>query len=279
MDPVFLDQMDQELTGWSDPVSSLHAVLENDGLALYCQPIRALTGAQGYPLAEVFVRMRKEENSMLPPGEFLPVFEHYKMMPFLDRWVVRTLARRLRSGSRIPRYTVNLSSQTLEDPEFPDFVAAQARAKGISPGSMLFEIDEADLIARPWAVEISGAALKRIGSGTVIDGFGHRSVSFAPLKTLRVEFLKVAGSITRGLLAGGTAETKAKAIVRVGDALGIGVIAECVEDQDVLLRYKALGAGYAQGFGIYEPQPIDTFATQPAAKARPVNHAALMPAA
>jgi len=264
MNADFLAQMDQELTGWSDPVSSLHAVLENDGLALYCQPIRSLAGAHHYPLAEVFVRMRREENSLLPPGEFLPVFEHYRMMPFLDRWVVRTLARHLRNGSRIPCFTVNLSSQTLDDPEFPEFVAQQLKAHGIAPGAMLFEIDEADLLANPWAAEVAGAALKQIGSGTLVDGFGHKSVSFAPLKTLRVDYIKVAGSIARGLLAGGTAETKLRAIVRVGEALGIGVIAECIEDDDVLVRVKALGAGFAQGFGIHEPHAIAA-----AARARP----------
>jgi EAL domain-containing protein (putative c-di-GMP-specific phosphodiesterase class I) len=70
----------------------------------------------------------------------------------------------------------------------------------------------------------------------------------------------VDGSITRRVLASDAAETKMKAVVRVGEALGIGVIAECVEEQDVLLRLKALGAGYAQGFGISRPQPIDFIA-------------------
>src|SRR3954471_19069271 len=78
----FLDDMDRELLGWGDPVARLHAALDGDELALYCQPIRALNGtagAQPYPMAEVLVRMRSEEKSLLPPGEFLPVFEHYRM--------------------------------------------------------------------------------------------------------------------------------------------------------------------------------------------------------
>jgi EAL domain-containing protein (putative c-di-GMP-specific phosphodiesterase class I) len=261
VDEKFLDQMDQEFTGWSDPAARLHAALDNDELTLYYQPIRALTGAEGYPLAEVLVRMGKEEKALLPPGEFLPVFEHYGMMGHLDRWVVRTLARRVKElGSKIPRFTINVSGQTLEDPDFPDYVAEQARATGIAPGSMLFEIDEADLLSNPRAAELLGVALKHIGSGTLIDGFGRRAVSFAPLKTMRAEFIKVDGSITRRVLAGGAAETKMKAVVRVGEALSMGVIAECVEEQDVLIRLKALGAGYAQGFGISRPQPIDFIA-------------------
>jgi EAL domain-containing protein (putative c-di-GMP-specific phosphodiesterase class I) len=260
MDEKFLDQMDQALTGWSDPAARLRAALDNDELTLYCQPIRALTGAQRYPMAEALVRMREEEKAMLPPGEFLPVFEHYGMMPKLDRWVVRAVATRLKLGSKIPCFTINLSGQTLEDPDFPDYVVEVTRDAGIAPGTMLFEIDEADVLSHPRAAELLGAGLKHIGSGTLIDGFGRRSVSFAPLKTLRVDYIKVDGSITRRVLASGPAELKMKAMVRVGEALGVGVIAEAVEEQDVLLRLKALGAGYAQGFGILRPHPIDSIA-------------------
>ena len=257
LDENFLARMDQEFTGWSDPAAYLRSALDNDELSLYYQPIRALGGARGFPMAEVLVRMRKEESSLLPPGEFLPVFEHYRMMPQLDRWVVRTVARHLKEGCRIASFTINLSGQTLEDADFPDYVAEQIRNTRIKPGAMLFEIDEGDLIAHPWASEVIGAALKKLGSGTLIDGFGRRAVSFAPLKSLRADFIKVDGSITRQVLKSPSAELKMKAVVRVGEALGIGVIAECVEEQDVLSRLKALGAGFAQGFGIARPHPID----------------------
>jgi len=258
MNEKFLDGMDEALSGWSEPQKHLQASLDNDDLTLFCQPIRALTGALEFPMAETLVRMRKEETSLLPPGEFLPVYEHFRMMPQLDRWVVRAVARHLARGSKVPRFTINLSGQTVEDSNFPDYVAEQARAAGIAPDRILFEIDEADILARPWPAELLGAALKRIGSGSLIDSFGRNSVSFAPLKTLRVDFIKVDGSITRQVLARPAAETKMKAILRVGEALGIGVIAECVEDQDILLRLKALGTGYVQGLGISHPHPIDT---------------------
>jgi len=252
--------MDQQLTGWKVPAGQLQTVLDNDELTLFCQPIRELGGAQGYPMAEVLVRMHSEEAALLPPGEFLPVFEHYRMMPQLDRWVVRAVARFVARGSKVPRFAINLSSQTIEDSGFPDYVAGEVKAAGIAPAALMFEIDEGDILAHPWPAELAGSALKRVGCGTLIDGFGRRSASFAPLKSLRVDFIKVDGSITRKILAGGNAETKLKAILRVGETLGIGVIAEFVEDQDILTRLKALGVGYAQGFGITHPHPIDAVA-------------------
>jgi EAL domain-containing protein (putative c-di-GMP-specific phosphodiesterase class I) len=255
----FLDRMDRELIGWSAPVERLRAALDGDELVLYCQPIRALNataGAEPYPMAEVLVRMRSEENSLLPPGEFLPVFEHFRMMPDLDRWVVRTIAAHLKRDARIPRYTVNLSGQTLEDSSFAAYVAEQVAVAAIAPSALLFEIDEADVLSRPRAAERLGAALRRVGSGTLIDGFGRRAASFAPLKTMQVEFIKVDGAITRRVCESKSAETKMKAIVHVGQALGMGIIAECVEEQHVLARLTSLGAGYAQGFGISRPQPL-----------------------
>ena len=262
MDAQSLRRMDSKLTGWANPVARLRQAIEKNEFELYCQPIVALAGEAVYSMGEVLVRMREEERALLPPGEFLPVMEHYRMMPQLDRWVVRNAIKRLAAGSRIPRLTVNLSGQTLEDEEFARFVSAQLTHKGVRADRLAFEIDEHDILARPQAAQQFAAAYHALGGKILIDGFGRRSVSFAPIKTLGVAFVKVDGSITRKLLTSEIARTKMGAILRVGEALAFEVVAECVEDQDILLRLKALGVGYAQGFGIYQPHPIDSFASK-----------------
>ena len=259
MDEKFLKEMDGALSGWADPATRLRDALERNELELYCQPIRALEGGS-YPLAEVLVRMREEEKALLPPGEFLPVFEQYAMMPQLDRWVVSTTHKRLAAGSKIPRFSVNVATQTLEDETFPLFVRDELAACRVAPGALMFEIDEHDALAKPQAAARFAAAVKALGNGVLIDGFGRRAVTFAPLKTLSLDFIKVDGSITRRILKSGGAEVKLKAILRVSQVLDIGIIAECVEEQDILTRLKALGVGCAQGFGVYPPHPIDTIA-------------------
>ena len=260
MDDGFIAEADRQLTGWKDPVARLRAALEKDEFTLYCQPIRAELGAPGFPLAEVLVRLREEEKALLPPGEFLPIFEHYRMMPELDRWVVRTTVKRLARGSKVPRFSINVSGQSLESPEFPGAVAAELMSAGVPASALLFEIDEPDALGKPEAAGRFAAAMKAIGAGIMIDGFGRRAASFAPVKALRTDFIKVDGSIIRRILTSEQAGNKVKAIVRVSEALGCGVIAECVEEQDVLLRLKALGVGYVQGFGVYRPHPIDAIA-------------------
>jgi len=77
---------------------------------------------------------------------------------------------------------------------------------------------------------------------------------------MRADFIKVDGSIIRNILKSKTAIARLDVVLRVGQALGIGIIAECIEEQDILLRLKSLGVGYAQGFGIVQPQPIASIA-------------------
>jgi EAL domain-containing protein (putative c-di-GMP-specific phosphodiesterase class I) len=261
VDEKFLARMDSELAGWEDPPARLREALVKNEFELYCQPILALA-AQGekYPLGEVLVRMREEERALLPPGEFLPVFEHFRMMAQLDRWVLFHAVQRLGRGSRVPRFTVNVHAQTLQDEQFPPYVAAAMAKYGVPNAALLFEIDESDVLARLEAATRFANAVKALGCGVLIDGFGRRSVSFTPLKVLRVDFVKVDGSIVRKLAASDVARTKMNAILRVAEAIRIGVVAECVEDQSVLARLKTLNVSHAQGFGIYQPHPIDSVA-------------------
>jgi EAL domain-containing protein (putative c-di-GMP-specific phosphodiesterase class I) len=254
----FLDQMSRELTGWSDPFARLRQALDRDELQLYCQPILSLRAPGGFVMAEVLVRLREEEARMLPPGDFLPVFEHYGMMPELDRWVVSHVVRWVADAQPggFRSFSINISVQTIGDPEFPGFVAAELRGMKVPPAALTFEIEESSVLARTESASQFAAALKSEGCKVAIDGFAQRSVSFTPLKTLRVDFVKVDGSIVRNLLRSSVAEHKLKAVVRVGETIGVGVIAECVEETDILARLKALNVGYAQGFGIARPAPI-----------------------
>jgi EAL domain-containing protein (putative c-di-GMP-specific phosphodiesterase class I) len=258
-DPL-LQKLNDDLAGWSEPEERLRYALAKDELALFCQPIAALEGAVRFPMAEVLIRLREEEEAMLPPGQFLPLFEHYRLMPDLDRWVVRKLVQHLAHGSRIPRYTVNVSSQTLDDPAFPKAVAMEIVSGGVPGTALQFEIAEADTIARMDAVLRFATGVRAVGCGVMVSGFGRRTASFMPLKALRPDYVKIDGVIVRKLLAAPAAEAKLKAILRVGEVMGFQCIAEMVEEQDILVRLKALGVGYAQGFGIQQPHPIEKLA-------------------
>jgi EAL domain-containing protein (putative c-di-GMP-specific phosphodiesterase class I) len=247
------------LSGWDDPLASLRRALAQDELQLFCQPILALRpGPREYPIAEVLVRLREEEESLLPPGDFLPVFEHFRMMTDLDCWVVEKtiewIARAAPGGIR--SYSVNVSSQSLDDSGLLDFTFRALQESGVDPARLCMEIDELDTLQRAQAAVTFAKRLRAIGCKVVIDGFARRSVSFAALKELQPDFIKVDGAVVRKISGSTVAQLKMKAIVRVCAVAGIGIIAECVEEVGIAKELAGMSVGYAQGFGIAVPQPI-----------------------
>jgi EAL domain-containing protein (putative c-di-GMP-specific phosphodiesterase class I) len=242
----------------ADPVAPLRDALEKDAFALFCQPVVALE--DGAPaMAEILIRLREEEHAMLPPGEFLPLFEESGMMPQLDRWVVRHVVRHLARGSKIPRLSINVSSQTIYDTGFAPAVKEQLAAHKVAPTALQFEIEESVLMARPDPVARFAAALKALGCAVIIDGFGE-AASGGAIKALLPQLVKVHGGIVRTLLTHDASADKLDAMARFCRALNIEMIADCVEDRNVLTGLKALGVRYAQGFGIQTPRPIETIA-------------------
>jgi EAL domain-containing protein (putative c-di-GMP-specific phosphodiesterase class I) len=256
-----IPEADPGLSGWDDPLASLRRALDQDELQIYCQPILSLQGGgEKYPFAEVLVRLREEEESMLPPGDFLPVFEHYRMMTDLDCWVAQKTVEWIadaRPGS-IRAYTINVSSQSLDDMRLAEFIEAQLARCGVKPAQVGLEIDEVDTLQRAEAAERFARAVRAIGCRVVIDGFARRSVSFTSIKSLVPELVKVDGAVVRKISDSSVAHLKLQAIVRVCEVAGIGIIAECVEQPTIVERLTKMSVGYAQGFGIALPQPIET---------------------
>ena len=142
-----------------------------------------------------------------------------------------------------------LGQNFLIDPNMARWIVAQ------------LEISEDDAMSRLDAVLRFSTSIRSLGCGIMVSGFGRRSATFMPLKTLRPDFVKVDGVIVRKLLSAPAAEAKLKAILRVGEVMGFQTIGEMVEEQDILVRLKALGVGYAQGFGIQPPHPIEKLAS------------------
>jgi EAL domain-containing protein (putative c-di-GMP-specific phosphodiesterase class I) len=255
--------MKPEIAHWTDPVAYLRQALAQGYFTLYCQPIAALSGMMVYPMAEVLIRLAEEEKALLPPGEFLPILEHYGMMPELDRWVVREALRRLSTGPEIPRFTVNVSGQTIADPKFPDYFAHEIAVSGVPADCVVFEIDESDALDLPTSIRRFMAKVGSLGAGVLIDGFGRAQNHLAVLELPCVQFVKVHGSLTRRLASDEAAVAKMTSLLNLTSELDIAVIAESVEDLEVLARLRMMRVRYAQGFGICRPQSIDLVSELP----------------
>jgi EAL domain-containing protein (putative c-di-GMP-specific phosphodiesterase class I) len=254
--------VDTDLSAWESQQARMHEALRRDEFALYAQPIVVLDRPSEWPMAEVLIRLRQEEKALLPPGEFLPAFELFGMMPQLDAWVLRHVIQQHLAGFGARRCSINVSGQTLEYSGFLRLFGELAKSHAVPAGAVLFEIEETDIIARPQAAAQFAAAVRALGGGIVVDGFGRRSLSMAPLKGLQPDYVKVDGSITRRVAYDESCVLKVNSILRLAKALDIGVIAECVETPEAAARLNHSGVGFAQGYGICRPQPIEELVMQ-----------------
>jgi EAL domain-containing protein (putative c-di-GMP-specific phosphodiesterase class I) len=259
--------MSSQILESSDPISYFRRALVAGQFWLYCQPICEAGAPLKYPIAEVLIRLREEEQALLPPGDFFPVLEEYGQMPTLDRWVVRQVLLALSKGSRIPRFSVNLSRQTIADAGFAQFFAAEIQASKVPAKSLIFEIDETDILRLADCAAALAADIRSVGAAVLIDSFGRDPNAFSYLKALRADFIKLDESLTRSLLTADLTTTRLNSILRFASCAGVGVIADRVEDAALLSRLKAVGIGYAQGYGVHRPEPIERFAQLPSAQA------------
>ena len=238
-------------TAWEAQQALLQAALRRDEFELYLQPIVALEHPQDWHIAEVLIRLRQEEKALLPPGEFLPAFELFGMLPQLDCWVLRKVVQRCKTSAA--RFSINVSGQTLEHEGFLRLLADL----GAPRERLLFEVEESDILLRPQAAQRFCDAVHACGAAVVIDGFGRRGLAFSPFAGLRPNFVKVDGSLTRPLARDPSCAERLKVVRRLAEGLGVELIAESVESEDVLLELDSLGVRYVQGYGVCPPQPID----------------------
>jgi EAL domain-containing protein (putative c-di-GMP-specific phosphodiesterase class I) len=242
----------------TNPAGYLRSALKLDQFVLYCQPVASLKRAVEFPMAEIFVRMREEEHALLPPGEFLPVFQAFGMMPELDRWVLRETIGQGLKGSAVKSFCLNIGRQTIGDPKFLDFVARELRTAAFAPERLTFEVSEAEAGASLVAARRFADGVRHIGARLAIQDFRCDKASLSVLQLLRANYTKIDGAIVRKLRYSAATRSCVEAAVRVVASAGAESIAESVEDEETLSVVRQLGLDYAQGFGIFIPAPIRT---------------------
>lgn len=244
-------------------LARINHALEDDRFHLYCQPIAPITPA-AYKGAhyELLIRMEDEDGQMVLPGLFLPAVERYDLATKLDRWVIRTtfkwLSRRPERLNDLFLCGINLSGCSLTNNGVLDFIINQLGKYGIPPYKICFEVTETAAI-----VNLSNAthfikALNELGCQFALDDFGSGLSSFAFLKNLPVDFLKIDGVFVKGIADDPIDLAMVKSINEIGHAMGKQTIAEFVENKGILDKLKRgeIGVDYVQGYAIGRPQPV-----------------------
>ncbi len=259
-DALYLRAITENILGWSDPKARLDKALAGDDFLLFAQRIMALKPRlQDQPFLEILLRLREEEDNMLPPGGFFPVAEALGMLEHIDRWVVEhAIAWCAKTGddAEVPICCINLSADALLNAEFPVFVKAQLKKHDVPGIRLCFEITEPEALAHPQAALKFIRALKPLGCRFTLDNFGSVKVAFGHIKYLPIDYLKIDGSIIQNIITSPGDFARARAISITCQRLGIRAIAQNVESKAVLVKLQEIGFDYAQGFGIAHPGPI-----------------------
>lgn len=262
---LYLHSMTDRLSGSEDPRGKLlRALAKEDEFLLFAQmimPLRHPFPPEG--CYEILLRLREEEDNLLPPGGFIPVAEQFGLTGDIDRWVVRkmiswSLQRQMADpGWVMPLFCVNLSDAAISDPEFARFVRAELHRTKFPANRLCFEVGELETISSHDNVARFITALKPAGCKFTADAFGSVKLSFSHLSGLALDFVKIDGVIIQNMFKTTADLVKLRAIVGVCQKLGLRTIAEFVEDDRTLEKLRELGIDHAQGFGISRPGPID----------------------
>ena len=244
-------------------VQRIQMALDEDRFSLHAQEIVPLgdTRDDGIHL-EVLLRMRDEAGALVPPSSFLPAAERFGLIKQIDRWVVRrafrTLAERLASNPAVPIACcgINLSGATIGDGAFLAFLKSAFAEFRIPPSIVCFEVTETTAIVRLDAARAFIGDLKAIGCTFALDDFGSGMSSFAYLKELPVDFLKIDGAFVKNLLAERADRAMVEMIGHVGHVMGKQIVAEFVETQEIAEALAAIGIDYGQGYGLAMPCPF-----------------------
>ena len=247
-------------------VTRINQALAEDRFELHFQRIAPIGEGEGLEVGEqheVLVRMVDEEGELVSPGTFIPAAERYGLMAAVDRWVIAAAfelvasRRRQDPGGPLERYAINLSGASLGDETCLAFIREKLALHPTPPEAFCFEVTETAAISQLGSAIEFMEDLRALGCQFSLDDFGSGLSSFAYLKSLPVDFVKIDGAFVKDIVDDPADHAMVEAINRVGQVMGIRTIAEFVEDQAILDLLARIGVDYAQGYHIGRPGPAE----------------------
>ncbi len=243
-------------------VTEIQSAMEEGRLSLNRQSIVPLSEReQDMDHFEILLRMKDKDGRDVPPGAFIPAAERFALMPMIDRWVIQNTLSWLEDaknrGQKLGLCSINISGHSLADDGLKEFILNQLELHKIPADKMCFEITETAAVSRlDQAIHFIGE-MRELGCRFALDDFGTGMSSFAYLKNLPVDFLKIDGSFVRDLLEDPVDCGMVESINQIGHLMGLRTIAEYVESDKVRERLTEIGVDYVQGFGVSSPRPLD----------------------
>ena len=247
-------------------------LLEAGHVALRCQRVEPLQGGDARPYYEVLLGVREPDGTLAPPGRLIAAAERSGEIVTLDRWVVAEaiawLGRNAERTRHIGGLAINLSGVTLCDETLLAYIVQQLQLCNLPPQRVMFEVTESASIGDMEAAMSVVQGLREHGCRLALDDFGTGSSSFAYLKQLPVDTVKIDGLFVRDMLSNEGDRAMVQSINEIAHCLGRATVAEFAESQAIVDALRELGVDYAQGHAVARAQPLDSLLDTPADRER-----------
>ncbi len=262
---VCYDETDKSIVRRVDNLqlfAQLQDAITNKSFSLDAQPIVPIDGTSEGGHFEILLRMNGPGGDVMLPHQFFSAAEHYQMMPKLDRFVLQRFFATVEELSDTmalhqASFALNLSGQSLGEPAFHEYVRQMVLGSSLSPDQLCFEITETAAIAnRENAVRFMHA-MRELGCRFALDDFGAGLSSFAYLRDMPVDILKIDGSFVQDMDTNKVSESMVAAAAQVAKVMGLKTVAEFVETESVRAGLERLGVDYGQGFLLGRPLPLE----------------------
>jgi len=244
-------------------VSTITKALEDDRFKLYYQPIVPVSRHRKLPqYVEILLAMTGEQGEKIPPGAFIPAAERFNLMETVDMWVIQNSLEYISKYNREKpdnpmTFAINLSGTSLSNDTILAQIIELIEKFKLRHDTICFEITETAAIANLSSACSFIKELKQLGCKFSLDDFGSGLSSFAYLKNLPVNSIKIDGSFVKDINKDLMDFAFVKSINEIGHVMGIKTIAEFVENVSILKLLRDINVDYAQGYFIQRPAPLD----------------------
>lgn len=238
-----------------DAATGIRSALKEGRVILYAQEIRPIR--DGVTHYEILMRVLDEQGEPQSPALIIPAAERYGLMGEVDRWVINRTFEMAAASASVPELSINLSGLSIGDEKFVTFVREALQRHRLDASRFCFEITETAAISQLGQAMHFIHEMKQLGFRFALDDFGSGMSSFAYLKNLPVDYLKIDGVFVRDIADDRIDRAFVEAIARIGHVMGKKLIAEFVENDAILRELEVIGVDYAQGYGIGRPQPFE----------------------
>jgi len=247
---VFSGDTEQQNLSRLGLIGALHRAIDEEELVLYCQPkVDLRTGS--IRSAEALVRWRHPELGMLEADQFVPLAESTGLVHSLTYWVLDAAIRQVHTwrelGFSLP-LAVNLSAASLRDPRLVDRISGTLTTCGADASWLQLELTESALIEDPAAACAVLTRLRNMGISLSVDDYGTGYSSLSYLHQLPIDAIKIDKSFVLGMRNENALQLIVRSSIELAHNLGLEVVAEGVENEDLWNLLRAFGCDLAQGY-------------------------------